>query len=459
MFVFRLIDMDNGECKYIDASEDIEKWLMFRGKYFAWMLSAKWRIEYLKAASKTSAQNIAEDIRKVYPTIFNKTDEKEAGGGETEKVDPGLKEWADGLEWAFYGEADFSEVCCVTEDGSGEGKLGSAKVNILLLAAMAQGLVGGDICKEICGGKYIYRNIMANFKEKKEAEIVYGKTPRMVHILRNGCEVVEPLVPGSVGRFGANLMPKRSGQRKYDISATLYILQLTGAQIIPVRKPPFLDAGTGFWAVPESDAGVLTYAPYEVKQNSRDELLNSRMSAVAVTSDSIYVLYHMGGRNMKFNAAIESRAWTVLKSRSGKRRVQPVILAKSGMLEILLENWEIKKRLQGGQKLDMVTPDMNMEFVPADDCRLAAAHMAILLRGDKAKLEMLEKAAKGNSRTLISLLPLNLLSLLLLAQEKNTVSVLCSEALEPYIKKICPAAEIRAVKNSKLAKLVRRVQE
>ena len=378
--VFRLADAQTSEYKYIGITESLETGLSRQAKLYPWMLSAKWKIHYLVAGTMRDAKKIAKDLIRLYTPIFNNqappAGDPEGSGEEARKI----REWEQSLPWEFFGEADFAQAG-QPEQASGRLRLGSARTNILILAAMSQGMAGREVCLSICGNQNQFGKVVCQMKKKREGEIVFGKARHMLHILRAGCEAVEALVPGTLQALEANSMSMGHIQRKNDVSTALYMLQLAGAQVIPVRKPAIKEEGEGRGTLPYPEEGeLIAYAPYEVKMAGQEGLRGSRMAALAVTSDFVYVIYHMGDRNLKFFAAVERKTDAVLQVLAGSRRLRTVLLGKTQMLDRILKNDKAKKKMEKGSKsADLITSDMNMWFVPTDDFLSAAVYLQLLV--------------------------------------------------------------------------------
>ena len=233
MYVYRLTDRKDNQVKYLWSTENLETGLWRRAGTTAWMLASEWIVDYLMVSNHSSANRILADLIVYYAPKYN-------GAAKTvsEEEKEEIAEWAGSLTWMRYGEMDFA--CGLSRKKGSLRRIGNAEVNILLLAAMSSGMISREAAFSICGSQKSFSKVIPELKKKKEAEIVYGTSPRMFHILSKGCERIEALVPGAVEAQKANRMSKGMPQRKYDISMALYLLQLAGGQIIPIRKPPLV---------------------------------------------------------------------------------------------------------------------------------------------------------------------------------------------------------------------------
>ena len=448
MYVYRLTDQKDNRVKYIWITENLETGLWRKARNTAWMLATEWVVDYLTVADRPSANRILSDLLIYYTPEHNDTSAKEVPEGEKEEI----AEWVKGLKWSRYGEMDF------TYNPPGEKevlrRIGNAETNILLLAAMSSGMVSREAAFSICGSQKSFSKVMPELKKEKTAEIVYGESPRMLHILSKGCEKIEILAPGTVEAQKANRMSKSTAQRKYDVSMTLYLLQIAGGQIIPVRKAPLVSEER-ILEPAVRDGELLVYGPLEFKKLHPGEMQGSRMSALAMSQSRIFIFYYMGDRNIRYQEAVERRVCTLLRNTYREREIMPVVIGKPEMLDEILNNQSRKEKAIGAQSISAITPDMNMWFIPENGFVDTAVGIRLLTFGDREKIKRLVEHVKEKSGLpVINMLQIHLSSVLRLSMESKAVAVLCRQQMEEYIKKLCPAAVVFPVKEEKLPSLL-----
>lgn len=447
MYVYRLTDRKDNQVKYLWSTENLETGLWRRAGTTAWMLASEWIVDYLMVSSHSSANRILADLIVYYAPKYNV-----AAKTVSEEEKEEIAEWAGSLTWMRYGEMDFA--CGPSRKKGSLRRIGNAEVNILLLAAMSSGMISREAAFSICGSQKSFSKVIPELKKKKEAEIVYGTSPRMFHILSKGCERIEALVPGAVEAQKANRMSKGMPQRKYDISMALYLLQIAGGQIIPIRKPSLvLEDKILEPDVPEGE--MLVYGPLEFKKMHPDEMQGSRIAALAMKKDRVCVFYYMGGRNIRFQEAVERRAAVMLGNTYREKKVVSVVIGKPEMLDEILKNQDRKDRAKGDQRVSVITPDMNLWFIPESSFADTAMGIRLLTFGDQEKIKRLADHVKERSGLpVINMLQIHLSSVLRLSRNTTPVAVLCRQQMEAYVKKLCPAAVVFPVKEEKLPSLL-----
>ena len=447
MYVYRLTDRKDNRVKYLWSTENLETGLWRRAGTTAWMLASEWIVDYLMVSSHSSANRILADLIVYYAPKYN-------GAAKTvsEEEKEEIAEWAGSLTWMRYGELDFA--CGLSRKKGSLRRIGNAEVNILLLAAMSSGMISREAAFSICGSQKSFSKVIPELKKKKEAEIVYGTSPRMFHILSKGCERIEALVPGAVEAQKANRMSKGMPQRKYDISMALYLLQIAGGQIIPIRKPPLvLEDKILEPDVPEGE--MLVYGPLEFKKLHPDEMHGSRIAALAMKKDRVCLFYYMGGRNIRYQEAVERRASVMLGNTYREKKVVSAVIGKPEMLDEILKNQDRKDRAKGDQRVSVITPDMNLWFIPESSFADTAMGIRLLTFGDQEKIKRLADHVKERSGLpVINMLQIHLSSVLRLSRNTTPVAVLCRQQMEAYVKKLCPAAVVFPVKEEKLPSLL-----
>lgn len=447
MYVYRLTDRKDNRVKYLWSTENLETGLWRKAGTTAWMLASEWIVDYLMVSSHSSANKILADLIIYYAPEYN-----DATKTVSEEEKEEIVEWAGSLTWTRYGEVDFA--CALSRKKGTLRRIGNAEVNILLIAAMSSGMISREAAFSICGSQKNFSKVIPELKKKKEAEIVYGTSPRMLHILSKGCERIEALVPGTEEAQKANRMSKGMPQRKNDISMTLYLLQIAGGQIIPVRKPPLvLEDKIPEPDVPEGE--MLVYGPLEFKKLHPDEMQGSRIAALAMKKDRVCVFYYMGGRNIRYQEAVERRASVMLGNTYREKKVVSAVIGKPEMLDEILKNQDRKDRAKGDQRVSVITPDKNLWFIPESSFADTAMGIRLLTFGDQEKIKRLADHVKERSGLpVINMLQIHLSSVLRLSRNTTPVAVLCRQQMEAYVKKLCPAAVVFPVKEEKLPSLL-----
>lgn len=443
-YIYRLIDIKDGNCKYIGITEELENGILWNGLRIPELLSSKWQVEYQETSGVLDAKAKRAYYISRYQPAYNRS--VEYSGLQDKKVEENIS--ADQSQWKNYQNKVFDFA-----KSAGNLRNGSARMTILLLATMSGGMVTKDICVDVCKTKPYYKKVMNRMRQRQEAETVFGKTPHMLHILRAGCQAVQGVLPEAPELQKSNCLSRANPERKQDVSTTLYIMQLLGAELLPGRKPPLYDETIGFLT---QDDGMYGYTPSEIKKLSLDELRRSRCTGILLLKDTVYLFYHMGDRNMKYPVVSELQACTLLQSFSGTKKVQQILLGKSDMLYKILENGRTKEKVaNGGKNFERITPDLNMIFVPTDSYRMAALYLRLLLYGQE-RLEKLERFVREKDHTVsVSAIPLHLRTMAMLAAAREPVSVLCSETQEAFLRKISPAAITHAIKEEKLEDLLK----
>lgn len=447
MYVYRLTDRKDNQVKFLWTTDNLETGMWRKAGTTVWMLVSEWTVDYLMVSNYSRANKILADLIVYYAPEYN---DVAITVSEEEKKE--ITEWAKSLAWTRYGEIDFA--CNLSRGKRTLRRIGNAEVNILLIAAMSSGMVNREVALSICESQTGYTNVLAKLKKKKEAEVVYGTSPRMLHILSKGCERIEALVPGTEEGRKANRMSKGMPQRKHDVSMALYLLQIAGGQIIPVRKPPLV-LEDKILELDVTDGELLVYGPLEFKKLHPDEMRGSRIAVLAMKKDRVCAFYYMGSRNIRYQEAVERRAAVMLGNTYREKKVVSAVIGKPEMLDEILKNQDRKEKARGDQSVSVITPDMNLWFVPESSFSDTAMGIQLLVFGDQEKIKRLADHVKERSGLpVINMLQIHLSSVLRLSRNTAPVAVLCRQQMEAYVKNICPEAVVFPVKEEKLPSLL-----
>lgn len=328
---------------------------------------------------------------------------------------------------------------------------GSARKNILMIAAMSGGEIASSVAKEICGTNQYYNRVVALMKMKDEVEIVYGQKPRTILLHKNGVIALEREMPCAIKMYEAGLFrhKKDRSERHAIISQTIYNAQLADMAVYPNEKPIF-----NFNKKVELDGQkYLFYTPREFKGDNIKELLGSRMHGLIVGKGRVFCAYNFTNKNLKYRRQTEENAQAFIQGHVNRRPELIFYCDDFSFMEKVLHNELIEKKFRNRQRVDLVVPSVGGYIVPNGEKGVLYLQM-ILYPEITEKIKQM--AIKQEQKEIVNCLALTLETCKRISLESREVALLCTDEQREYLEKLNdnPNISFCQVQRTQLEKVV-----
>lgn len=328
---------------------------------------------------------------------------------------------------------------------------GSARKNILMLAAMSGGEIASSVAKDICGTNQYYNRVVAIMKKKDEIEIVYGQKPRTILIKQNGAKALEEEIPYVVEMYDARMFryKKDRSERHAVISQTIYNAQLADIDIYPNEKAELNFKGE----LTTHYGGYGFYTPREFKSTGEKELHGSRMHGIIVGKDRVFCVYNFMNKNLKYRRMVEQSAQDFIGRKFRCKQDLIFYCDNFSLAEKILHNQEIEEKWRNKRNVDLVVPSVGGYIVPNGEKGMLYLQM-ILYPEIMEKIK--EMAARQEKKEIVNCLTLTLETCKRISLESREVALLCTDEQREYLEKLNgnPNISICQIQRSQLEKVM-----